>query len=133
MKNSEKTQTTTSNEVNLENVKVQVKKGKKELITKKAVNARHSLYKGTESMKQEEMKKFRSKIRRTLRSFVNQILGKDRSEEERTKSVKDFLSFYKKTWKINDFKIENFTQSKDDADLKDYKDLLVFVSSTLEK
>lgn len=120
--------------INIDKVKVNLKKADKSVsLDKTAVQASKSLYKGTDGMKGEDHKKFRSKIRRGLHSFCNQILGKDRSEEERKASVKSFLSFYKINWRVQDFKIESFTQSKDEADLKDYKDLLKFVASSLEK
>lgn len=118
-------------EINLNSVKINLSKGKNSLLDKVSVSSKREIYKGTETMNQEEKKKFRGTIRRKLRSFTNQILGKDRSEKERTESVKNFLSFYKENWKIQDFKIENFSQSKDEIDLKDYKNLLIYISSVL--
>ena len=101
------------------------------MMTKTQINATKSLY--IHEMKGEEAKKFRSKIRRKLGSFVNIILGKDRSEEERAEGVAEFTKFYKANWKLNDFKIESFTQSKDESDLKDYKDLLKFTQAAKGK
>jgi hypothetical protein len=119
--------------INFDKVKVDISKGKKELITKeRSVLSKKSLYKGTDSLGEEESKKFRGKIRRSLHRFVNEILGKDRTNEEREKSVKAFLKFYKENWKIQDFKIENFSQSKNSTDLKDYIDLLRYVQSILK-
>jgi hypothetical protein len=120
--------------INLDKIKIDLSKRDKSIpLDKKEIQSSKSLYNGTEGMKEGEKKKFRSKIRRGLHSFCNQILGKDRSEEERKESVKSFLAFYKKNWKINDFKIESFTQSKDDSDLKDYKNLLNLISSSMGK
>lgn len=118
-------------EINLNSVKINLSKGKKILLDKVSVSSKREIYKGTDQMNQEEKKKFRGKIRRNLRSFTNSILGKDRSEKERTESVKNFLSFYKENWKIQNFKIEDFSQSKDEMDLKDYKNLLIYVASVL--
>lgn len=117
--------------INLDGIKINLSKGKKSLLDKVSVSSKREIYKGTDLMNQEEKKKFRGKIRRTLRSFTNSILGKDRSEKERTESVKSFLKFYKENWKIQDFKIENFSQSKDEMDLKDYKNLLIYLQSVL--
>lgn len=120
--------------VNLENVKINVSKGNKELTNKEGIKTSNKdLYSiDRSSMSSEDQKKFRQKIRRDLQRFVKDILGKDRSDESRTKSISEFLIFYKSNWKIQDFRIENFSQSKNETDLKDYKDLLTFVSSTLE-
>lgn len=118
--------------INFEKVKINLSKGDKSLLSKTSVFSKKSIYVGLEKLNSEEKKKFRGFIRRELRRFVNQILGKDRSESERIDSIKKFLSFYKKHWQIQDFKIENFSQSKDEIDLKDYKDLLTYVKRTLE-
>jgi hypothetical protein len=120
--------------VNLENVKVNVSKGEKSLISKNldSISVKRSIYNIPMELKGEE-KKFRGKIRRELKRFVSSILGKDRNEEERTKGISEFLKFYKKNWKIQNFKIEDFTNSTNEGDKKDYLDLLNYVKSTLEK
>lgn len=120
--------------VNLDNVKVNVSKGEKSLISKElnSISVKRSIYQIPEEMKGDE-KKFRGKIRRELKRFVSSILGKDRNEEERTKSISEFLKFYKKNWKIQNFKIEDFTNSTNESDKKDYLDLLNYVKSTMEK
>ena len=120
--------------VNLENVKVNVAKGKKELISKElnSISVKRSIYSIPDEMKGDE-KKFRGKIRRELKRFVASILGKDRNEDERKKSISEFLKFYKKNWKIQNFKIEDFTNSTNESDKKDYLDLLNYVKSTMEK
>ena len=124
---------TSTDSINIDKIKIDVSKGKKDLLTKeKSISGKKDLYKGTEGLNSEEKKKHRGKIRRELHRYVNAILGKDRSNEERTQSVKKFLSFYKSNWKVQDFKIENFTHSQNDADLKDYKALLSFVQSVLK-
>jgi hypothetical protein len=120
--------------INLDKIKIDLSKRDKSIpLDKIEISSNKSLYKGMEGMKSEDQKKFRSKIRRSLHSFCNQILGKDRSEEERKESIKNFLIFYKMNWKIQDFRIENFSQSKDELDLKDYKNLLNLISSSLQK
>src|SRR5690349_8499402 len=120
--------------VNLESVKINVSKGNKELTNKEGIKTSNKdIYSiDRKSMSSEDQKKFRQKIRRDSQRFVKDILGKDRSDESRTKSISEFLEFYKKNWKIQDFRIENFSQSKNETDLKDYTDLLNYVKSTLE-
>lgn len=131
---SKKSNSKKSDSINLENIKVDLKNADKSVpLNKESIQSSKSIYSKTEGMKEEEKKKFRSKIRRALHSYCNQILGKDRSEEERKTAIKSFLSFYKENWKIQDFKMENFTQSKDADDLADYRNLLKFVSSSLAK
>lgn len=119
--------------INFDKVKIDISKGKKELLSKeRSVSSKKNLYHGIEGLGEEDQKKFRGKIRRELHKFVNSILGKDRSASEREQSVKAFLKFYKTNWKLQDFKIENFTQSKNPTDLKDYSDLLKYVQSILK-
>lgn len=131
---SEKKESKKIDSLNLENLKVNVSKGDKSLTNKEGIKSSNKdLYSIDRSkMNSEDQKKFRQKIRRDLQRFVKDILGKDRTDESRTKSISEFLNFYKSNWRITDFKIENFSQSKNEIDLKDYKDLLMFVSSTLE-
>lgn len=120
--------------LNIENLKINLKKGKSNLLNKEeSSNQRKSLYKGMDQMGSEDQKKFRSKIRRELRRYINSILGKDRSDEERIKSIKSFMRFYKDNWKIQDFKIENFSHSKNESDRKDIINLLDYLKSIMEK
>lgn len=119
--------------INVEKIKIDLSKGKKDLLTKeKSVSGKKDLYKSVSHLSTEEQKKFRGKIRRDLHRFVNSILGKDRSNEERIASVKEFISFYKTNWKFVDFKIENFTHTNNSVDRKDYETLLKYVQSVLK-
>jgi len=117
--------------LNLENVKINLSKNS-DLLTKESKNFnRKEIYKGMQELSTDEKKKFRNKIRSKTKYFVNQILGKDRSEKERTDSIKEFLTFYKENWKIQDFKIESFTSKQNESDLKDLRNLLKYVSESL--
>lgn len=131
---SAKIEKSNSDSINLENAKVNLSKGKEGLTTKerKEGHSKKEIYQNLSSLNSEEQKKFRQRIRSKTRRFVNDILGKDRTDEERTKGIKEFLIFYKENWKIQDFRIENFSGSKNQNDLKDYSDLLEYVKSTLE-
>ena len=66
--------------INLSNVKLNFSKGKKSLLTKES-KSRKKIY------IQELSKADRSKIRNQIERFANNILGKDRSENERKENV----------------------------------------------
>lgn len=113
--------------------KINLSNAKKELATKENVSSsRKDIYLNLSELSSDEQKKKRQRIRNQLKRFVSAILGKDRSDEEKEKSIREFLSFYRENWRITDFKIENFSQSKNKADHKDYETLLEFVKSTIE-
>ncbi len=119
--------------MNFENVKINVSKGLTELTTKESKTlSQKDLYLLSSDLSSEERKQFRQKIRRDVQRFISDILGKDRKENERTEAIQKFLSFYSKNWRITDFKLENFTQIKNESDLKEIKNLLDYVKSTLE-
>jgi hypothetical protein len=117
--------------INLENIKIDLKKGNPELLSKTESDSQKNLYLGMDGKSQEERKKRRGWIRRERNRFINQILGKDRTDDERTDSIQKFMTFYKENWKVTDFKIETFTQSKDEAELKDCKELLDYLKQVL--
>jgi len=118
--------------LNASNIKIDLSKGKKSLLDKEdAKGSSKSIYKGLDALGSEDKKKKRSKIRRGLRGYINDILGKDRSDEERLISIESFMEFYKENWKIQDFKIENFSSSRNEIDLKDCKNLLDYLKSII--
>jgi len=117
--------------INLKNIKIDLKKGKSNLLDKENRSSSKSIYKGLEGLSSDGMKKKRGEIRRLVKGYINSILGKDRSENERTKSIESFLSFYQSNWKIQDFKIENFSNSKNESDRKDMINLLDYLKSIL--
>lgn len=122
MKN-QKTLSTKTN-VNLNSLKNELKKNEKNFTKESKSNSNKNLYKGIESLSNEDQKKFRSKIRRKLDRFVSDILGKDRSDQERINSINEFLEFYKKNWIINDFELSNFTSTNKEDKRKDFKIIL---------
>lgn len=117
--------------LNLEKVKVSLKNVDLSKANREKVSTTKEIYLGLSELNQEEKKKKRSWIRRERTRFINQILGKDRSESERIDSIQKFLIFYKENWRITDFKIDNFCQSKDKAELRDCSELLDFVKKSL--
>jgi hypothetical protein len=112
-----------SDDANLSKIK-ESKKEKKDI-------SRSSLYNGIESLSMRDQKKERSKIRRRLDAFCNAILGKDRSKEEKEKSIKEFNAFYKKNWKLNDYKIDNFSNRSDEDLRKEYQLILDLAKKSL--
>lgn len=119
--------------LNSEKIKINLKNAKMDLASKESKGSSDkNIYLNMEGLNQDERKRKRSSIRRERNRFINQILGKDRSEEERIDSIQKFLIFYKENWKINDFKIENFSQSNNAEDQKDCKNLLDFIKSSME-
>jgi hypothetical protein len=120
---------------NLNNIKFDLGKGNSELCNKEMkISFNKGIYKD-ELMKElssDERKKFRGKIRRDLKRFISNILGKDRNDYKRISSLFAFISFYQKYWRIQDLKIENFSSSRNEKDLKDYKDLLSYIESLMQ-
>lgn len=127
---------TSVDSANLESAKINLSKSnfnfEESGISSSRKTSNKSLYIGLDSMSTEEKKRHRSKIRRNLDNYMKDILGKDRTSKERETAVGDFLSFYKKNWKITDFKIESFSEKTNEIDLKNYKMLLDFVKSVIE-
>lgn len=118
-------------EINLENLKFDLSKGRKDLLNKESQSNSREIYKGMDNLNSDDKKKKRSKIRRDLKNFRNDILGKDRSDKERENAIKSFMQFYKENWKIQDFKIENFSNAKNEIDLQDNIQLLDYLKSVL--
>jgi hypothetical protein len=130
MKNQEiEIQKNQVDEINLANVKFDFSKDGKNLSSV----SNKSLYKGTEGMTTDEKKKFRRDLRKNLSQFVSVILGKNRTNEERKQGISDFLKFYRKNWIVTDFRIETFSEKRNEGDLKDFKNLLQVVSQSLGK
>ncbi len=77
-----------------------------------------------------DQKKSRGKIRSRLSGFMKDILGKDRSDQERRGSIKGFKKFYKENFSLNDFSIESLLSSRKNGDqIQDYKDMLIMIKS----
>jgi len=116
-----------SDKLNITNVKINLQKGKKDLFVE-GKNVKKNIYIG------ELDKSERDRIRRFVKKSINNILGKDRSDSERTEAIQNFLKFYKENWKVCDFKIENFTSSNEgNRYYKECKNLLDYLNSVLSK
>jgi len=135
---SEKINVSKVDSLNLASAKINLSKGKKEILenskfSKGEKTTSKELYIGTSKMSTDESKIFRRNLRSKLDRFMKNILGQDRTEKERENAIGEFLIFYKENWRIADFKIENFSAKKKEADLRDLKNLLAYVESVIEK
>jgi hypothetical protein len=80
-----------------------------------------SLYKNEYS---KEGKKMRMKIRKIFENIRNDFFGKDRKDSERLDAIQRGLLEYRRFHLIQDFKIENFSQSRNELILKESSILL---------
>lgn len=110
---------------NLKNV-LALRKENESQLKEKSTSLKESIY-----FPQFNDKKIRSKIRRTLDKICNQILGKDRNEKEIEEGIKEFLSFYKEHYKLNNFKIESLSNTSNEEKKKDYILVLEIVKAYL--
>jgi hypothetical protein len=76
----------------------------------------------------EDKKKFRTKLRRRIHKFYTDIcIYQDNLESD----ILEFMEFYKANYKIQDFKIENFSNSRNADNLKAYSKLLDIVKKAI--
>ena len=85
---------------------------------------RSSLYKGLDNLSIKDQKIKRSGLRRKLDKFISDCIGKDRKKEEKEISLDGFLQFYKENWKIQDFKMDHFSNQIDPDFRRDAEILL---------
>lgn len=78
----------------------------------------------------KEEKKMRSKLRRSLSNIIDKIVIEKKDNKE---NVKEFISFYKLNYILNDFSIESITNSSDELLLEDLKRVFEIVKKQLEK
>lgn len=75
-----------------------------------------------DSLSTDEQKRHRNLMRNKLKGFVNNIIGKDRSEKEKQIFIIEFLKFYKKEYRINNFEISSLrnkiSNQRDKEDLQ---------------
>lgn len=120
-------------------VKIVVAKGsKKNAIERKTtVKEKNFLYKfqldtKNKGLKEKELKKMRSKLRRDLQLIVNKIIIANVKKED-LKDLPDFLKFYKANYITNDFAIESITNSGDELKTTDLKKVLDLAKKYLAK
>ena len=108
--------------------KINLSKGKKDLLNKENKSVNRNVYLNEELSSSE-----RGTLRRKRDKFINDILGKDRTDKERESAIQSFFTFYIENWKITDLKIESFTNSqKDKRSYKNCVQLLDYLNSIVE-
>lgn len=126
------TETKKVNEVS----KVNLSKFAKQLESKqvKEKSTKDTIYiypeKMTEAEKSNEVgKKWRNSVRNKIRRFSNQIFvyAKTNNLDALKKEVKDFKTFYKETYRINDFSLGSISQSKNEEKANDIKLMLEII------
>ncbi len=82
----------------------------------------------------KEQKQFRSKQRRKMQAFVNEIIlaSKQNKKAELSKSVKAFISFYKKDYLLNDFSLASIYQGSKETKVAELGDMLKIVKSNMK-
>lgn len=133
-KNAEiKKESNAINSKNADAIKFDLSKGDKSLLNKESKKkSSSSLYKEEifKGMDSDQRKNKRNKLRNQLKNFRNDILGKDRKEDERIESIKSFMEFYKENWILQDLKIESFSNAKNDRE--DNIQLLNYLKSIMQ-
>ena len=87
----------------------------------------------TEKMiNEKEGKQFRSKQRNVVNTFSKSInvYAKHNKIDELKKEVKNFVEYYKKTFRLNDFTITSISQ-KEDSKTEDWKLMLDIVKKVI--
>lgn len=91
-----------------------------------------SLYRieGWENFTDKQKKTYRRKMRTQLRKFMQDILGKDRSNDERKKSVKEFQKFFKDNYISSTLDASAIYSGNDAGKRKDYEDMIAVINAT---
>jgi hypothetical protein len=88
-----------------------------------AVSSKKTIYKYSDEMIQKNdeslFKKFRKNIRKEKHNICVSILtnAKEKNIVELNKSIETFMIFYKKNFIINDFSLENFSNTDKNKDI----------------
>ena len=83
-------------------------------------------------------KQKRNKIRRDLTIITNKIivneLSKDKDKADKQKElIKEFNSFYKATYIVNDYSLKSLTNKTNEDDIKDYTFILNLCKENLQQ
>ena len=79
-------------------------------------------------------KQYRSKARRKMQSKVDAVLiaSKQNKKAELQKAVKDFISFYKKDYLLNDFSLASLYQGSKEIKVEEYNSVLKIVKQNMK-
>lgn len=80
-----------------------------------------------DAMGDRERKSFRRKMRSNLQRFSNQILGKDRSDEERLNACKEFKKYFKENYLASKLDASAIYQGSNDSKRKEYQDMIEII------
>jgi phosphoenolpyruvate synthase/pyruvate phosphate dikinase len=80
----------------------------------------------------KDEKKKRNKIRRDLKLFANKFFV-EKNKEEIKKLSREFISFYKKEYILNDFSLKSLTNVTDELAIQDYERVLKIAKESLTK
>lgn len=119
--------------------KVLVKKGSEKNAIERPLKVKDKNYlykfqtaKGNEALTEKEEKKKRSKLRRDLQLLINKIITDNLKKKDLT-ACKDFISFYKENYILNDFEIKSITNSSDELKVQDLTKVLALCKESLTK
>jgi type IV secretory pathway VirB4 component len=95
----------------------------------------HYIYKvqsSAEKLSAKAAKQYRQKMRRKVENFYFAICLQ-KNQETKAAAIKEFLTFYKSHYILNDFSLKSLTDCRDAAKQESYKMLLQTVQNSLTK
>lgn len=78
-------------------------------------------------MEDKERKSFRSKKRRELQNFINAILGRDRNDDERLLSIKEFKKYFKENYISSSLDSSALYSGNDENKRKDINNMIIII------
>lgn len=85
-----------------------------------------------DAMKDKDRKSFRRKMRSKLQRFSNNILAKDRSDEERINASKEFMQFFEENYIASDLNASAIYSGSDSLKRKEYEDMIFIIKSIIK-
>lgn len=80
-----------------------------------------------DAMDDKDRKKFRRGMRNKLNHFKNDLLGKDRSMQDRKNAKKDFIKFFKDNYISSKLESSSIYQGNNEIIRKDYDDMIKMI------
>lgn len=117
--------------INLDQIKIENIKND---IRNETKSTNQSIYKFPSNLDSEDKKQIRTKIRRKLKKYFYWHIVQSGSTKEPTelkKYILEFLQYYQDNWNVVDFKIENFSNSRNEKELKNHTELLNVVKKAI--
>lgn len=105
-------------------------------ITVKEKSTKETIYNYPENFTQKmigetEGKKFRNKLRTKIKFFENNIFwsAKQKDNDKLIALTKEFNSFYKENYKINDYSLKSISQSADELKTSDMQTMIDIIKT----